>query len=210
MDIKDFQNKFPDLLTVQIFVFGKEIEEINKFIHKIITACQNIPDKILTISEKYKNKKSGRIRINHKDVLLNFEGITKTNIENNKIEEIKNSNYVILYLNLLEHEQFDEIIEIWIPFLINEIHFKKTILICGLEEKKKNQYDENDIIDKKELIEVDKNEIDLLIDILNNSLIKYEYIEIEKGSEFISKICKPIKVKQLKQFYSNKKNCYIF
>ena len=37
-------------------------------------------------------------------MLLNFEGITKTNIENNKIEEIKNYNYVILYLNLLEHE----------------------------------------------------------------------------------------------------------
>ena len=215
MDIKDFQNKFPDLLTVQIFVFGKEIEEINKFIHKIITACQNIPDKILTISEKYKNKKSGRIRINHKDVLLNFEGITKTNIENNKIEEIKNSNYVILYLNLLEHEQFDEIIEYWFPFLLNEINFKNNILICGLDKYLKELNNQEQFVqinndDKNELIEVDEKEINLLLNIFNNSLISYKLIDIENSIDILSKICKPIKVTKLKKFFSDDKNCYIF
>ena len=50
--------------------------------------------------------------MNNKDKLLTFEGLTKPNICNNKIEEIKNYNYIILFLNLLEHEQFDKIIEI--------------------------------------------------------------------------------------------------
>lgn len=72
---------------------------------KLIGFCELIPNEILKKSEKYKNKKYGRININNKDILLAFEGITKPNIyNNNKIEEIKNFNYKILYLNLLEHE----------------------------------------------------------------------------------------------------------
>ena len=212
---KAFKKIFQDILKVEIFVLGKKIEEINYFIENILKYCKEIPEIYIKKSEKYKNKKSSRLRLNHKDILLIFEGLTKSNIDNNKKEEIKNCNFVILFLNLLEHEQFDEIIEYWFPFLLNEINFKNKILICGLDKYLKELNNQEQFVqinndDKNELIEVDENEINLLINIFNNSLISYELIDIENNFDILSKICKPIKVTKLKKFFSDDKNCYIF
>lgn len=212
---KAFKKIFQDILKVEIFVLGKKIEEINYFIENILKYCKEIPEIYIKKSEKYKNKKSSRLRLNHKDILLIFEGLTKSNIDNNKKEEIKNCNFVILFLNLLEHEQFDEIIEYWFPFLLNEINFKKNILICGLDKYLKELNNQEQFVqinnnDKNELIEVDEKEINLLLNIFNNSLISYELIDIENNFDILSKICKPIKVTKLKKFFSDDKNCYIF
>ena len=212
---KAFKKIFQDILKVEIFVLGKKIEEINYFIENILKYCKEIPEIYIKKSEKYKNKKSGRLRLNHKDILLIFEGLTKSNIDNNKREEIKNCNFVILFLNLLEHEQFDEIIEYWFPFLLNEINFKNNILICGLDKYLKELNNQEQFVqinndDKNELIEVDEKEINLLLNIFNNSLISYELIDIENSIDILSKICKPIKVTKLKKFFSDDKNCYIF
>ena len=212
---KAFKKIFQDILKVEIFVLGKKIEEINYFIENILKYCKEIPEIYIKKSEKYKNKKSSRLRLNHKDILLIFEGLTKTNIDNNKKEEIKNCNFVILFLNLLEHEQFDEIIEYWFPFLLNEINFKNNILICGLDKYLKELNNQEQFVqinndDKNELIEVDEKEINLLLNIFNNSLISYELIDIENSIDILSKICKPIKVTKLKKFFSDDKNCYIF
>ena len=212
---KAFKKIFQDILKVEIFVLGKKIEEINYFIENILKYCKEIPEIYIKKSEKYKNKKSSRLRLNHKDILLIFEGLTKSNIDNNKKEEIKNCNFVILFLNLLEHEQFDEIIEYWFPFLLNEINFKNKILICGLDKYLKELNNQEQFVqinndDKNELIEVDEKEINLLLNIFNNSLISYELIDIENSIDILSKICKPIKVTKLKKFFSDDKNCYIF
>ena len=212
---KAFKKIFQDILKVEIFVLGKKIEEINYFIENILKYCKEIPEIYIKKSEKYKNKKSSRLRLNHKDILLIFEGLTKSNIDNNKREEIKNCNFVILFLNLLEHEQFDEIIEYWFPFLLNEINFKNNILICGLDKYLKELNNQEQFVqinndDKNELIEVDEKEINLLLNIFNNSLISYELIDIENNFDILSKICKPIKVTKLKKFFSEDKNCYIF
>ena len=212
---KAFKKIFQDILKVEIFVLGKKIEEINYFIENILKYCKEIPEIYIKKSEKYKNKKSSRLRLNHKDILLIFEGLTKSNIDNNKKEEIKNCNFVILFLNLLEHEQFDEIIEYWFPFLLNEINFKNNILICGLDKYLKELNNQEQFVqinndDKNELIEVDEKEINLLLNIFNNSLISYELIDIENSIDILSKICKPIKVTKLKKFFSDDKNCYIF
>jgi hypothetical protein len=212
---KAFKKIFQDILKVEIFVLGKKIEEINYFIENILKYCKEIPEIYIKKSEKYKNKKSSRLRLNHKDILLIFEGLTKSNIDNNKREEIKNCNFVILFLNLLEHEQFDEIIEYWFPFLLNEINFKNNILICGLDKYLKELNNQEQFVqinndDKNELIEVDEKEINLLLNIFNNSLISYELIDIENSIDILSKICKPIKVTKLKKFFSDDKNCYIF
>jgi len=212
---KAFKKIFQDILKVEIFVLGKKIEEINYFIENILKYCKEIPEIYIKKSEKYKNKKSSRLRLNHKDILLIFEGLTKSNIDNNKREEIKNCNFVILFLNLLEHEQFDEIIEYWFPFLLNEINFKNNILICGLDKYLKELNNQEQFVqinndDKNELIEVDEKEINLLLNIFNNSLISYKLIDIENSIDILSKICKPIKVTKLKKFFSDDKNCYIF
>ena len=212
---KAFKKIFQDILKVEIFVIKKKIEEINYFIENILKYCKEIPEIYIKKSEKYKNKKSSRLRLNHKDILLIFEGLTKSNIDNNKKEEIKNCNFVILFLNLLEHEQFDEIIEYWFPFLLNEINFKNNILICGLDKYLKELNNQEQFVqinndDKNELIEVDEKEINLLLNIFNNSLISYELIDIENSIDILSKICKPIKVTKLKKFFSDDKNCYIF
>ena len=212
---KAFKKIFQDILKVEIFVLGKKIEEINYFIENILKYCKEIPEIYIKKSEKYKNKKSSRLRLNHKDILLMFEGLTKSNIDNNKKEELKNCNFVILFLNLLEHEQFDEIIEYWFPFLLNEINFKNNILICGLDKYLKELNNQEQFVqinndDKNELIEVDEKEINLLLNIFNNSLISYELIDIENSIDILSKICKPIKVTKLKKFFSDDKNCYIF
>lgn len=212
---KAFKKIFQDILKVEIFVLGKKIEEINYFIENILKYCKEIPEIYIKKSEKYKNKKSSRLRLNHKDILLIFEGLTKSNIDNNKKEEIKNCNFVILFLNLLEHEQFDEIIEYWFPFLLNEINFKNNILICGLDKYLKELNNQEQFVqinndDKNELIEVDEKEINLLLNIFNNSLISYKLIDIENSIDILSKICKPIKVTKLKKFFSDDKNCYIF
>lgn len=212
---KAFKKIFQDILKVEIFVLGKKIEEINYFIENILKYCKEIPEIYIKKSEKYKNKKSSRLRINHKDILLIFEGLTKSNIDNNKKEELKNCNFVILFLNLLEHEQFDEIIEYWFPFLLNEINFKNNILICGLDKYLKELNNQEQFVqinndDKNELIEVDEKEINLLLNIFNNSLISYELIDIENSIDILSKICKPIRVTKLKKFFSDDKNCYIF
>lgn len=212
---KAFKKIFQDILKVEIFVLGKKIEEINYFIENILKYCKEIPEIYIKKSEKYKNKKSSRLRLNHKDILLIFEGLTKSNIDNNKKEELKNCNFVILFLNLLEHEQFDEIIEYWFPFLLNEINFKNNILICGLDKYLKELNNQEQFVqinndDKNELIEVDEKEINLLLNIFNNSLISYELIDIENSIDILSKICKPIKVTKLKKFFSDDKNCYIF
>ena len=212
---KAFKKIFQDILKVEIFVLGKKIEEINYFIENILKYCKEIPEIYIKKSEKYKNKKSSRLRLNHKDILLIFEGLTKSNIDNNKKEELKNCNFVILFLNLLEHEQFDEIIEYWFPFLLNEINFKNNILICGLDKYLKELNNQEQFVqinndDKNELIEVDEKEINLLLNIFNNSLISYKLIDIENSIDILSKICKPIKVTKLKKFFSDDKNCYIF